>query len=83
MQGDSAFTDDGPQLSRELAPVQRDYPLWHCWHSDAGTAIATHSSTSAEQRRGMPPGVTLDAPTPELLRHAIADYVMREGRVLA
>lgn len=81
MQADNAPTDDG--LSAELAAVQRDFPRWHCWRSDAGTAIATHSSTSAEQHAGMPPGVTLDAPTPELLRYVIADYVMHDGRVLA
>jgi hypothetical protein len=58
-----------PSLSEELAAVQADTG-WHCWHSDTGDC---HATTCKCPLGGS--GTTVEAPTPGLLRHAIAAEV--------
>ena len=60
-------------LSEELAAVQSDTG-WHCWRSDAGVM---HATTCRCPLGGS--GTTVEAPTPELLRHAIAAQVHEWG----
>jgi hypothetical protein len=54
-------------LSAELREVEHEHPGWHAWLSDEGRAYAvtTHGTNPAG-------GVTLSAPTPELLDHEVA-----------
>jgi hypothetical protein len=71
---------DGPGLHEELAAIDQDFPGWHCWSDTAGWIWATHVYGRAEmaaitqglQVRYVGSGVTLDAPTPDLIRYGIA-----------
>lgn len=71
----------GPSLKAEMAAVEQGYPGWHVWADKGGTVNATHCLPRAEMRaletRFRAPaicGVTLFAPTPELIVHEIAAY---------
>lgn len=60
----------GHRLCDELHAVEDDYPGWHVWKSSAGRIWA---ATPENHTGGS--GTTLDAPTPDLMRHAIAEQV--------
>ncbi|HEY5397603.1 MAG TPA: hypothetical protein VIL16_19625 [Trebonia sp.] len=71
----------GLGLHADLMAVDKEFPGWHCWTSDAGTIYATHIRSRSEMTiiegiRGLHSGsgVTLDAPTPLMMRQAIACY---------
>lgn len=55
-------------LSTELRAVEHDYPGWHLFTSDTGRIWA---ATTENHAGGS--GTTLDAPSPDLMRHAIAE----------
>jgi hypothetical protein len=59
---------DTPPLRDELAAVEREFPGWHCWKSDAGVMHAT----ACRCAYGEGSGTTLTAGTPALLRYAVA-----------
>ena len=71
---------DGPGLHEELAAIDQDFPGWHVWSDTAGWIWATHVYGRTEmaaiaqglQVRYVGSGVTLDAPTPDLIRYEIA-----------
>ena len=71
---------DGPGLHEELAAIDQDFSGWHAWSDTAGWIWATHVYGRAEmaaiaqglQVRYVGSGVTLDAPTPDLIRYGIA-----------
>jgi hypothetical protein len=72
----TSTNDHEPRLYDELAAIDAEFPHWHAWHSDCGHMWATRAYSAEErQSRQVPAGVTLDAPTPELLRHEIALYL--------
>jgi len=58
--------DPEPSLSAELAQVEQDCPHWHCFC----TGTTCWGVTSCTPWPGG--GATVDAPTPALLRQAIA-----------
>jgi hypothetical protein len=66
---------DAPTLSEELAAVQADNPGWHCWRSDAGVMHATTCKCATPEGSG----TTVEAPTPDLLRYAIAVQAYKLG----
>lgn len=82
----SITLDDAPSLSDELAAVDHDWPGWHAWHSDEGRIYAAHACGPAEIEALQPAGagvgngtftasgVTLFAPTPDMIILAIAEY---------
>ena len=67
----------------DLAEIDRDFPGWHAWLSDAGRPNATHSLTPQEitaqvERTGgmnVGTGYTVDAASIPLLRQEIARYL--------
>jgi hypothetical protein len=59
-------------LGQELAAIDREFPGWHAWTSDAGTVWAV----TAECHDGGS-GTTLDARTPVLMRLEIAEQQHR------
>lgn len=73
---------DGPGLHEELAAIDQDFPGWHVWLDTAGWIWATHIFGRAEmtaialgfQVRYVGSGVTLDAPTPAMIRYEIAAW---------
>jgi len=74
-------TQPGLGLHADLMAVEQACPGWHVWVSDAGTIYATHIRSRSEMTiiegiRGLHSGsgVTLDAPTPLMMRQAIACY---------
>lgn len=79
----------GPSLPDETAAVEADYPAWHVWVSSGGQINATHARTRAEMRAVAArhgtcagSGITLNAPTPALIRHEIAVW-QRNAEVAA
>ena len=70
-------TGAGPGLHEEMRAVEREYAGWHLYMTDAGTIWAVTCHTP--WRGG---GVTLDAPTPELMRHEIAAEIHRWARAV-
>jgi hypothetical protein len=62
-------------LREELRDVEHDYPGWHLFTSDAGTVWA---ATTENHAGGS--GTTLDAPTPDGMRHEIACQIHQWGQ---
>lgn len=58
----------GDHLSDEVHAIDRDCPHWHAFVSDAGRIWA---ATTENHAGGS--GTTLDAASPVLMRHAIAE----------
>jgi hypothetical protein len=75
--GTIALTD-GIKVSDEMRAVEADYPDWHLFATLDGTIWAVTSHTPWKGR-----GITLDARTPELMRHEIAAEEHRWERVPA
>jgi hypothetical protein len=65
------FSAVPPPLSEELRAVEADHPGWHCWCGDTGRCHATTPRCAYPDGSG----TTVEAPTPVLLHHAIAEVV--------
>lgn len=59
-------------VSLELRAIEREFPGWHLFASDAGTIWAVTTENHAGGS-----GTTLDAPSPALMRHEIAEQQHR------
>jgi hypothetical protein len=63
-------------MDDELSSIERDYPAWHIWRSQAGRWWATrlgHARPTASAEAGEPEfALTLDADTAAELRQALA-----------
>ena len=58
--------------AEERHAIERQFPGWHVWVSDAGHPWATRATESS--------GVTLDAPGIGLMPFVIAEYEHRQER---
>jgi hypothetical protein len=64
-------TDPPPSLSDELRAVEAGHPGWHCWTGNTGRCHATTCQCAYPDGCG----TTVEARTPDLLHHAIAEVV--------
>ena len=60
----------GPSLSDEMRAVEREFPGWHLFASDAGRIWACTNKNC-----GGGCGTTLDAETPQEMRRVIAQQI--------
>ena len=61
------ITSGDAPVGLELRAIEREFPGWHLFLSDAGNVWA-----ATTENHGGGSGTTLDAPTPALMRHEIA-----------
>jgi hypothetical protein len=68
------------RVSEDLAGIERDYPAWHVWRSQAGRWWATrHGHIRRADERDPDFAMTVDADTAGELRDALAFQRRRFG----